>query len=217
MKLQLAHTRTVLASIVLGLGLVSGIAHAATPGNQPGNSRSYGNWSWSGHIDHVTFDAEAAAKLTAQIEDTATALGFAAEYYTNTSENTLALGMNILFYRDNAAFAQYVEDYWGDAGYSESDAAALMVFADYGPKYRFGVDNMSFFTARGGVSGIFASERGISNCYDCYSEDIDIDGGVYGVLGIGHTLGGIDLGLQFQQYFSGDLDNVVRLKISGAF
>jgi len=213
--MNLKHTRTFLAGIILGAGLVSGIANAATPGNQPGNRSSHGNWSWSGHIDHVTFDEEAAAE--AFIEDTATALGFAAEYYTNTSENTLSLGMNILFYRDNAAFGQYVEDYWGDVDYSESDASAIMLYAEYGPKYRFGQDNMSFVVVRGGASGIFASERTIANCSDCYSEDIEMDGGVYGIVGIGQTLGSLDLSLQFQQYFSGDLDNALRLKLSGAF
>jgi hypothetical protein len=111
-----------------------------------------------------------------------------------------------------------VRDNWyGDEGYEESDANALMLFAEYGPKYRFGQDNMSFFTVRGGVSGMLASERSISNCSNCYEEDIEIDGGVYGVLGIGQTLGSLDLSLQFQQYLSGDLDNTVRLKLSGAF
>jgi hypothetical protein len=76
---------------------------------------------------------------------------------------------------------------------------------------------MTFFSVRGGVSGILGSERSISNCRNCYSEDIEIDGGVYGVLGIGQTLGNLDLSLQFQQYFSGDLDNTLRLKLSGAF
>lgn len=172
-------------------------------------------WSWSGHADHVTIDKEAAAREW--IEDTAFAIGGAAEYYASDSENTLSLGASILFYRDDAAFSEYVEDWWGHEGYEESDANALMLFAEYGPKYRFGRDNMSFFSARGGVSGILGSERSISNCSNCYSEDIEIDGGVYGVIGIGQTLGSIDLSLQFQQYFSGDLDNTVRLKISGAF
>jgi len=212
---QQLKIRALLSGFALSAALISPLTQAATPGNQPGNTTSYGNWSWSGHVDHVTIDSEAAAE--AFIEDSATELGVAAEYYTNTSENTLSLGLNLLFYRDNAAFHQYVEDYWGDESYSESDATAVMLFAEYGPKYRFGQDNMSFVVVRGGISGIFASERGISNCSNCYSEDIDIDGGAYGVLGIGHTLGGIDLSLQFQQYFSGDLDNALRLKISGAF
>ena len=184
---------------------------------QSGNSapvRQTG-WSFSGHADHVNIDKEAAAEQW--IEDSAFAIGGAAEYYSSDSENTLTLGASILFYRDNAEFSQYVEDWWGYEDYEESDANAFMLFAEYGPKYRFGQDNMSFFSVRGGVSGILGSERSISNCSNCYSEDIEIDGGVYGVLGVGQTLGSIDVSLQFQQYFSGDLNNVFRLKISGAF
>lgn len=215
LSIRALSIRSLLTQLSLSTLLCTSLAQAATPGNQPGNSAGYGNWSWSAHVDHVTLDTEAADK--AFIEDTATALGLAAEYYTNTSENTLSLGMSFLLYRDNAAFGQYVEDFWDDTDYRESDANAFMIFAEYGPKYRFGTDNMSFFVVRGGVSGILASERSISGCSNCYSEDIDIDGGVYGVLGLGHTLGNIDLGLQYQQYFGGDLDNSLRLKISSAF
>lgn len=202
----------IIKSLLLGSCLLTcshmALAQSSTPVRQTG-------WSWSGHADHINIDKKAAAEQW--IEDTAFAIGGAAEYYASDSENTLTLGASVLFYRDNAEFSQYVEDYWGDEGYEESDANAFMLFAEYGPKYRFGRDNMSFFSVRGGVSGILGSERSISNCRNCYSEDIDIDGGLYGVLGIGQTLGSIDISLQFQQYFSGDLDNTLRLKISGAF
>jgi hypothetical protein len=177
--------------------------------------QTYGSWSWSGHVDHVTFDDDAAWEEG--IEETATAIGFAGEYYTNTSEMTLSLGANLLFYRDNAAFVQYVEDYWGYDSYEESDANAITIFAEYGPKYRFGADNLSFVVVRGGGTAVLFSERSISGCSNCYSEDIDIQGGIYGVLGIGRTLGALDIGLQFQQYFTGDIDNSFRFKISGAF
>lgn len=206
---------SLLTSCILGTSLLASIAFAAAPGNTNPNNADYTGWSWSGHVDHVTIDSEAAAEQW--INDNATAVGGAAEYYSSKSESTLVLGASVLFYRDNAEFAQYVEDYWGDVGYTESDANAFMVFAEYGPKYRFGQDNMSFFTVRGGVSGMLYSERAISSCSNCYSEDIDIDGGVYGVLGVGQTLGSLDLSLQFQQYFSGDLNNTIRLKLSGAF
>lgn len=182
---------------------------------QSNNQVRQTGWSWSGHADYITIDKKAAAEQW--IEDDAFAIGGAAEYYASDSENTLSLGASFIFYRDNAEFSQYVEDYWGDEGYEKSDANAFMLFAEYGPKYRFGQDNMSFFSVRGGVSGILGSERSISDCSNCYSEDIEIDGGVYGVLGIGQTLGAVDISLQFQQYFSGDLDNTLRLKISGAF
>lgn len=183
--------------------------------NDKPNNLSYTGWSWSGHLDHVNIDSESA--LREGIEDSATVIGGAAEYYSSESSNTLSLGLSFMFYRDNEAFAQYVEDYYGGADYTESDANAFMIFAEYGPVYRFGANKSSFFTARAGVSGILASERGIGYCSDCYSEKIDIKGGAYGVLGIGQTLGAFDISLQFQQYFSGDLDNSLRLKIAGTF
>lgn len=207
-----------LTTCLLGASLLASSTFAAAPYNSnPNNPNNadYTGWSWAGHVDHVTIDSQAAAEQW--IEDTATAIGGTAEYYSSKTENTLVLGINFLFYRDHAEFAQFVEGYWGDVDYTESDANAFMVFAEYGPKYRFGQDNMSFFTVRGGVSGMLYSERAISYCSNCYSEDIDIDGGVYGVLGIGQTLGSLDLSLQFQQYLSGDLDNTIRLKLSGAF
>jgi hypothetical protein len=208
-------TNLLLKTWLLGASLLTSTTFAAAPTSNNPNNADYTGWSWSGHVDHVTIDSEAAAEQW--IEDSATAIGGAAEYYSSKTENTLVLGASVLLYHDNAEFAQYVEDYWGDVDYTESDATAFMLFAEYGPKYRFGQDNMSFFSVRGGVSGILASERSISNCSNCYSEDIEIDGGVYGVLGIGQTLGSLDLSLQFQQYLSGDLDDTIRLKLSGAF
>lgn len=171
-------------------------------------------WSWSGHVDHMTFDDEAA--WATGIAENATAVGFSVERFQNTHEYTWSVGMNFIFYNDDDEFIQEICDYYG-CGDSESDANAISVFAEYGPRYRFGADKLSFFTIRGGAAGMLYSERGISNCSNCHSEDINIDGGLYGLIGVGRTLGAIDVGLQFQQYFSGDIDNVVRLKISGSF
>ena len=204
-----------LHSLAFGACLTAASSFAASPQNNSAPAADRTGWSWSGHVDHVTIDAEAARAQG--INEGATAIGGAAEYYSTASENTLSLGTSILFYRDNAEFSQYVESYWGDEEYSESDANALMLFAEYGPKYRFGQHNTGFLSVRAGVSAILGSERSISNCSNCYSEDIDIDGGVYGLLGIGQTLGRLDLSLQYQQYLSGDLDNTVRLKLSSAF
>lgn len=211
MRLPKLNRTLVNLCCVLGVLAASPLALAQ---NRPAPQPS-GSWSWSGHVDHVTLDKEAA--FSQGVDETATALGFAGEYYTNRSEMTLSLGLNVLLYNDNDEFVQYVRDYWGDHSYEESDASALMLFAEYGPKYRFGTDNLSFVVVRGGASAILGSERSISDCSNCYSEDIDINGGVYGVLGVGRTLGSLDLSLQYQQYFSGDIDNSIRLKLSGAF
>ncbi len=195
--------------------IVSSLIFIGLPAQSQPSEAPYSAWSWSGHIDHMTFDDDKA--WSAGIADHATAIGFAAERFTNTSDNTLSLGMSFIFYNDNDEFAQYVEDYWGDTDYAESSANALTVFAEYGPKYQFGADKLSFFTVRGGATGVFLSERGIDSCSNCYEEDIDIDGGLYGAIGIGRSSGFLDWSLQVHQYFTGDIDNVFRFKISGAF
>lgn len=195
--------------------ILSGFLFLAVSVQAQQSEAPYSAWSWSGHLDHMNLDKDAAWEQG--IGDTATAIGFAAERFTNTSDNTISLGMSFIFYNDDDEFAQYVEDYWGDTDYAESSASALSVFAEYGPKFQFGADQMSFFTLRGGVAGLLASERSISGCSNCYSEDIDINGGLYGVLGIGRSSGNLDWSLQFQQYFTGDIDNVLRFKVSGAF
>ncbi|MGB3611226.1 MAG: hypothetical protein WA987_12685 [Cellvibrio sp.] len=204
---------------LLSLGSLS-LALAAAPSFAQDiyESRSYGptsGWSWSAHVDHINIDDKIAAEQG--IEDYFTAIGGAAEYYTSESNMTLSLGLSIILYDDNAEFRQRVEDWWGDEYYESSDATGGQAFIEYGPKIKFGANENSFVVVRGGLSGIFFSERSISNCRNCYSEDIDVDGGLYGVLGVGHRLGYFDIGLQFHQYFSGDLDNGFRLKLSSSF
>ena len=57
MKNYLLNTRrTLLASALL---MTSLSALAASQNNQP--NANYTGWSWSGHVDHITFDKQAAA------------------------------------------------------------------------------------------------------------------------------------------------------------
>lgn len=178
---------------------------------------SYSGWSWSGNIEHISIDPEVANRPDIQLGDTATAIGIAGEYFDYDSDMTYSLGLSYISYNDNNEFYQYVYDDWYGISYEQTDAAAVMAFIEVGQKIRFGSDHMNFFSARGGVNGIFASDRSIDNCHNCYSEDLDIDGGFYGVVGVGHSFNYLDVELQFLQYFSGDLDNSLRLKISSSF
>ena len=202
--------RFIAASALVSLGLSSSFALAR---NQP----NYSGWSWSGNIDHINIDPEVASRHDIQVGDTATAIGIAAEYFTDASDMTYSLGLSYIMYNDNNEFYQYVFDTWNGNSYEQADTNAFMAFAEAGQKIRFGVDRMNFFSARAGISGIFASSRSIPNCSDCYSENIDINSGLYGVVGLGHSFDTVDVELQFQQYFSGDLNNSLRLKISSSF
>ena len=86
-------TRTLLNSCLLGVSLLASAAFAASPynsgttSNNNPNNADYTGCSWSGQVDHVTFDKDAAAAQG--IEDSATAIGGAAEYYSSRTENTL--------------------------------------------------------------------------------------------------------------------------------
>ena len=87
--------RKLISLATLALAGVSFTANslAATPTNRPAASGYSSAWSWSGHLDHVNIDTDTA--WLQGVDDGATALGFAAERYTNTSEMTLSLGASI--------------------------------------------------------------------------------------------------------------------------
>ena len=170
----------------------------------------YTGWSWSGHAGTINFDSKTA--YNEYIDDSAWVIGIAAERYSSASNLTFLIGLDYIGYSDDLPFDQYTTDGW-----KESEASAAMAYVEFGPRIPFGVDNTNYFVAHAGLSGVLNSERSISYCSNCFSEDIDISGGLYGVLGVGHSFGGFDLGLQFQQYFSGDIDNSLRLRVSSSF
>jgi hypothetical protein len=168
-------------------------------------------WNWSAHIANLNIDSKVAQQQ--YISDSAFVFGGAAERYTDTSDFTLTLGFDFISYDDKGDFSQNT-----NKGTKSSDASAMMIFAEFGPKIYFAEDELNYFVAHAGISGIFGSERSIGYCSNCYSEDIDVSGGLYGVLGIGHSFtSSFDLSLQYQQYFSGDLDNSLRLKMTFDF
>jgi hypothetical protein len=190
---------------LLSLVLASSAFADPTPKEQ-----SFSGWSWSAHVGTMNIDSKVAKQQG--IDDSAWTIGLAAERYSSDSSLTFVLGAEFIGYDDMYSFSQ--ETNKGNKG---SDANGELIYAEFGPRVPFGKDSSNYFIAHAGVSGMLSSERGISYCEDCYSEDIDVTGGLYGVLGVGHSFGNFELGLQFQQYFSGDLDNSLRLRISSSF
>jgi hypothetical protein len=167
-------------------------------------------WAWSGRLGNLNIDSELAQEQ--YVDDAAVMVGVAGEYYADTNDFTLTLGVDFLSYDDKATFNQLTTD-----GTKRSSASAMMIFAEYGPKIKFGADNSNFFIAHGGLSAVFGSERSIGYCTDCKTQDIELDGGAYGLLGIGHSFSSVEFSLQFQQYFTGDFDNSLSLKVSSVF
>lgn len=205
---MLPNTRLTLKALSL-LALTSLFTNptlAAPDAHQPSSS----GWSWSAHVGTLNIDSEIAEQQG--IDDSAWVIGVAAERYSSNSNLTFLIGADFIGYGDNYSFSQDT-----NKGEKDSDASGALLYVEFGPHIPFGKDDSSYFVAHAGVSGMLNSERGISYCENCYSEDIKVDGGFYGVLGVGHSFGNFDLGLQFQQYFSGDLDNSLRLRISSSF
>ena len=170
----------------------------------------YTGWVWSAHAGTLNIDSDVAKEQ--YIEDSAWLIGLSAERYSSDSSFTFLVGVDFIGYSDELPFDQHTDDGW-----KESDASAATAYIEFGPKISFGIDNNNYFVAHAGVSGVLSSERSISYCRNCYSEDIDVSGGFYGVLGVGHSFGSFDIGVQFQQYFTGDIDNSLALRVSSSF
>ena len=67
----------------------------------------------------------------------------------------------------------------GDISTESSDAGAVTGYVATGYEWKFGADQDLTVLAQVGYTHLFSSERSIDYCRNCYSEDIDIDGGVY--------------------------------------
>lgn len=195
---------------ILGLFVASAMFASPVMAAPTAQKKAYSGWSWSAHVGNLNIDSTV-AKFQG-IDDSAWVIGAAAERYASDSILTYALGIDFIGYGDNYSFSQNT-----NKGEKSSDASAIMAYAEFGPKVSFGKDKLNHFTAHVGAANIFGSERGIDYCANCYSEDIDVDAGLYGVLGLGHSFSSFDLSLQFQQFFSGDLDSSLRLQISSSF
>jgi len=90
--------------------------------------------------------------------------------------------------------------------------------AAFGRLWAVGQENDIIFSAQGGFSAVMSSERSISYCDDCHSEDIDIDGGAFVRGGIVKNFENVAVGLQATHYLSGDgLKNNLALTIRMAF
>lgn len=178
---------------------------------------AYSGWGWHLGVEHLAIDSEVAAKE--KVRDSATAFNFEVDYYTADKPFELHLGLSLLQYGDHDEFSQYGCYEWGgDCESKSSDASAMQIYGDYGLKKRFGPNKGGFYTLRGGFSAILGSERSIDNCKNCYSEDIDVSGGLYGLAGVGfNATQNFSMGLNYKQYFSGDLDSAFAIDLRWAY
>ena len=179
-----------------------------------------GNWGLGGYLGYYSLNNEKAKQEG--IDDTALALGFIADYHSD-SLLTTTFGAEILFYDDNNSFSQQVEVVGGfddgDIRTESSDANAFTVYFETGPRWNLGSNEEAYISLKGGVETVFLSERSISLCSDCREEDIDIDGGLYLTAAIVRNLNHVSIGFHYQQFLDDDdgLESGLRFVVGATF
>lgn len=177
-----------------------------------------GTWEFSGRLGTLGIDSETA--LAQGIDDSGFILGMTADYIQNGW--VTSLGGDYIGYDDNASFRQEVEGSGlfnnGDISVAKSDASAVSLFVASGYQWLLGEQQQAAALVQLGITGVFASERGIDSCTDCYSEDIDVDGGVFIQTSLKQDVGSFSIGVYYQHYLTGDgLTNSAGLLISSGF
>ncbi|WKD49828.1 hypothetical protein [Microbulbifer spongiae] len=196
---------------ILGLALVFGSSFAIAE-QQDVQSQ----WSFSANLSQVNLDSKQAA--LEGVGDSAWSIDVSANYIQNNWISSFGLGY--LGYDDEQEFSQVVEGTGlfndGDISVNDSSASAVTAFVATGYQWQFVEQGMSVIT-QAGYTHLFASERGIDNCSNCYDEDIEIDGGIYAKVSAQKDFESFSLGLYFQQYLTGDIENATGLLISSSF
>ncbi len=184
--------------------------------NSRGNG-AYGSWQANGTISTINIDSDRA--LQEGVEDSALQIGFYADYLQNSWVSTI--GASFIIYQDDREFEQTVigkglyND--GDIYIESSDANAMLIHLATGYRWTFGEAQKLDFITQGGFSFSALSERSIDYCSNCYSEDIELDGGAFIKARLSHSSESVRFGLMVQQFISGDFDTVIGFEIGSSF
>jgi hypothetical protein len=170
--------------------------------------QSSNRWNWYLALGKAAFDEEKAQQEF--IEDSAWSIRIAGGY--QKSSLLFGFGLSGFFYDDNKQFSQTVQDQYGTVSTADSSADSVNLFGEMG--YRFSLTDQFYFDFLGGYEQVLSSKRSISNCSDCYDENIDIKSGLYLLPRLQYKLeSGFNFALSYQQNFTGDVKNVVLFSI----
>ena len=177
-------------------------------------------WDFNGY--YASHSLNSAIATREGIDDSANGFGFTADFSTDNLL-MISLGLEFLEYDDKNGFSQTVQVEGGfddgDIRNEKSDASAVVFFAEAGPRWQFGQNNSSYVAAKAGFNTATESERSISNCSDCFNQDINIDGGLYIMGSISHSFSAISFGLQYLKYMDDDngLEDTLRFVVGTPF
>ena len=196
----------------IALALIA-IASSTTALAQEEQSSTPGSWEFGLGLGQTTIDQEAAADQL--IGEDAFNVSLTAMYLKNSWISTV--GLDIVQYDDNAGFSQAVTSNFGGDSTEDSSATGVLLTAAFGYRWTHLEDDAVSTYLQGGVSAMTSSSRGIDNCSNCYSEDIEISGGGFIRGGAHYSWSSVGLGLEYTQYMSGDLNDSLMLNLTTSF
>jgi hypothetical protein len=165
-------------------------------------------FSMYGGLGQASIDGQKA--FAGGVEDSALYIRLGMEF--QRSSWLYGVGISGLIYDDNADFSQTVQDQFGNISTADSSAEAFDLYGEFG--YRYLLATRAYLDFITGYEQMLTSGRSISNCSNCYDEDIDIDSGFYLMPRLQfETEGGFTFSLLYRQYFTGDLESAVVFAI----
>lgn len=121
-------------------------------------------------------------------------------------------GLSIYMFNDKDSFSQDVENGWGDVSRESSSADGYGLYGELGYSWMIKPQTIHL-DLMGGLEMIWA-ERSIANCSDCYSEDIDVDSGLYVKPSMKFIAeNGFFFNIAYTQYLSADFNSRINLAI----
>ncbi len=234
-----SSTKNIIPPILASLALFTNNAALAKYSPQALDADNV--WTFSGRLSSVSLDSKTAQSQG--IEDSASAFAFYANYHKE--QWLTSLGIGYLEYNDfrqntsqNSAETELFNN--GNRSRESSDASAIIWTLATGPKMHFGSKSQHIAYGQLGYTFVTHSERKVGNylvdnqhlpisnannsgrntpyCIDCYSEDIDIANGAFIRIGTKTRLGLVTLGLEYNQYLSGDgLDNMLSITLGSRY
>ncbi|WP_028885090.1 porin family protein [Teredinibacter turnerae] len=165
-------------------------------------------------IGQVSFDSELAAREGVDDSALYVVAGWEGRYRSNL---IVGAGISLYDYSDNEAFEQLTESSWGgNERNSSSSATAYNLYGELG----YGVDLAPTVSLDllAGYEMVLSSERSISYCSDCYSEDIEIDSGLFVAPRLRfkpweHWV----IALSYQSYLTGDVESSAQISTGYVF
>jgi len=161
-------------------------------------------------IGHFNLDSDNSAQEG--IGDSGTFLKFGWE--AQQSHLAYGFGLSGLLLKDNDSFNVTVENNFGSQYSSSSSVDAFGFYGELG--YSLPMGESSKFDLMGGIDLLWAN-RGIANCTDCPSEDVNLDGGLYVEPRLTFVNdGSFNFSIAYRHYPDSDIEGGINLNFSWA-